>query len=109
MSVVTNVILTFAILEDEDRENHYTIVDKINEWMEKEYGQTFNGNLWEVGNEAVGGAKNIETPLYIAAFNYLDTEGFVEHLKGLPWLEPENVQMFIQEQDDERFTVYTLT
>lgn len=102
MSVVTNVILTFSILEDDyeagDTYGH-KCVDKINEWLPCE--------LKNIGGHA-GGNKELETDIYIGAFNYLDTEGLKACVFSQEWNEPKDVQLYVQEQQADTFTEYRI-
>jgi len=104
MSNVTNVILSFSIIEEEyelQDFQHYKIMDKINQWLyDSKYGQ-FSKEL----TEYAGGNKVTETPIYIAAFNHFNIDAFVEFIKTLNWEEPEDVQIFIQTQDEDRFLI----
>ena len=68
---------------------------------------------WEQGDGAFGqdadtisgGHKHLETPVYVAAFNDFRLEEFSAMLRKLPWKEPEHVQVFVQDQDADTFTV----
>jgi hypothetical protein len=57
-----------------------------------------------------GGPKNFECDVYAAAFNYLDSDLFIEVIKGLERLinkhTYEDVQVFIKRDDDVRWEVY---
>ena len=53
-----------------------------------------------------GGTKMLETPLFIGAFNHLVLEDLIVWLKGIKWEEPENVQLIVKEQEDDRFSIY---
>jgi len=102
MSLVTNVVLSFSIGEEQKNEDTFILVGAINDWLVSQHGQRFGVDA----DRVAGGSKHLETPLYIAAFNYLFIEDFLRFVFSLPWEEPENVQVFIQGQDEDRFTVY---
>lgn len=106
MSVVTNIILSFSIMENEisDIEDSYTNMVLINNWLRKHD----HGAFGEDATIASGGEKHLETPVYLAAFNFFDLDEFLAFLRTLPWEEPENVQVFVQGQEEEKFTVYTI-
>lgn len=90
MSDVTNVLLmTFA----ESKEVEKRIEAFPGEWT----------GLVRVDSHA-GGTKCMECEVWAAAFNYLDDEALIAHLKGITWAWPESVQLLLMHQDDERFT-----
>ena len=47
--------------------------------------------------------------VYGGAFNFLDVDEFIEFVKVQAWREPQNVQLLIQGEEDEHFTIYTLS
>ena len=103
MSNVTNVLLSFSVMEEKvqgwDSDSPYILMNTINAWlMERSYG-AFGQDVDHVS----GGHKHLETPLYAAGFNYFNLDDFLNMLRTLPWKEPENVQVFVQEQDEDKF------
>lgn len=91
MSTVTNVIL----IAQHDNEKSIAF---INLWLAE---NTINGSqLKEIPYTAYAGTKNLETDLYIAAFNGLRVEEFIKVVRVAPWTDFESVQLFIMEQDD---------
>jgi hypothetical protein len=109
MSHVDNVILTFSILEDEverDGSDVYPVMDAVNEWLRERIGQSFGPDLGGQ-HAAYGGHKALETPMFVAAFNGLPEDGFLALLATLPWEWPDDVQVLIQRQHDERFEILT--
>jgi hypothetical protein len=100
MSHVDNVILSFSILEDER-----PIMESVNEWLRAHVsGQSFGPDLVNADG-AYGGAKCLETPLFIAAFNYLPEDAFLGFLRTLPWRCPGEVQVIVQRQNDDVFEI----
>lgn len=102
MSHVDNVILTFSILEDAN-----TLMGPINEWLQEHTHGHFGLGLMDLPG-AYGGSKALETPLYVAAFNYLPEDDFLAMLRRQLWLEPAHVQVLIQRQHDDVLSVLTL-
>jgi len=92
MSVVTDVILTGG-LEVE------SLLSEINRFFEE---QGCRGLLLIDGRQ-VGGGKALQAAVLIGAFNHLDREGFLEHLRKLAWprWSAERVRLFIQHEYDE--------
>jgi hypothetical protein len=53
-----------------------------------------------------GGNKYLEACLFIGAFDnrcLQGLDGFLAHLRSIRWECPESVQVFVLEQDDDRF------
>lgn len=103
MSLVTNAILCFSITNGE------TVSEEaINRFANEPTGcegQRFvSCNDPKLPRGWYGGSKMLECEVYIAAFNYMDVEGWIAHLRSLPWRYPEDVQLFLKEQDDDVFT-----
>ena len=102
MSVVDNCILSFCICEDEGER-----IAEVNSFFNSvEHQEPFvdvDADFLPTG--WYGGCKMLETPLFIAAFNYFPEELFINHLKTLNWKYPENVQLIIQRQEEGRFSI----
>ena len=109
MSEVTNLILSFSVLEDE-----ISRVKEVNLFQNN--GRGFNLVSADFEREFeykkrsawYGGSKYLETPLFIGAYNHLDLVGLVNHLKNVNWDEPENVQLIVKEQASEKFRIIEL-
>lgn len=104
MSVVSNIILSFSIMEDfreEDDKDVIILMDDVNDWLTERGKGTFGGDV----NDVLGGTKHLETPVYVAAFNHFDIEAFIAFIKTLPWREPENVQLFVKGQEENKFAL----
>ncbi len=52
-----------------------------------------------------GGDKMLEANLYVGAFNYLNLDEFLEHIRGLAWEEGDQVQAFVKKQEQDVFHV----
>lgn len=103
MSNVTNVIFTPGLL-DEDYEPDQQRIQKLNEFFTDQRG------FVDADDESLpcgwyGGAKMLEATLLIGAFNYLDLEGLIEHIRGIQWEDPECVQLIVKEQEEDRFKI----
>ena len=102
MSLVTNTILTFSILEyEKDR------INDVNKFFEESGFVSCDDESLPIG--WYGGTKMLETNVAIGAFNYLELEEFIEHLRNIKWEEPQNVQIIVKEQNDEKFRLLDLT
>ena len=91
MSVVTNVILTCYITDNLSEVTYYN-----NQWFLTRVRQC-------------GGSKHLEAQIHIAALNHWSLEMIGEALKTLEFEYPEDVRIFIQEQDDDFFKEYVLS
>lgn len=91
MSYVTNVILKLPVCEDKK-------IEQINSFFPVHHG------FLRCVDEICGGTKAFEQPVYLAAFNYFDLDGFIEHVKSIPWDCPEDIQIFVCGQNDDIFT-----
>ncbi|MEQ9437802.1 MAG: hypothetical protein RIG62_02095 [Cyclobacteriaceae bacterium] len=103
MSVVTNLIFSFSVGEDENK-----MMNQVNSFK---YGlQTLNlvsaDYIRDTENRRTawyGGGKFLEARLFVGAFNHLDLNEFIDHVKSLDWEEPECVQIIVKEQHDDIF------
>ncbi len=94
MSVVTNIIVIIPCCSDG------TDIKKINSKLLHLDG---NHYLKQVDQYA-GGNKAFETDVYMGAFNYLNVGQFKKWFKATEFTE-HNIQLLIQEQDDNNFTI----
>ena len=107
MGSVTNVILSFSIQEDEDDR-----IKEVNEFFNngkesKLVSADFQRNLTYQGDRKIwyGGSKFLTTPLFVGAYNYLDTAGLIKHLKSVNWKSPEDVQLFLKRDESNKFEI----
>lgn len=106
MSRVTNVILHVSILEDEEFEdgpiirvvdlNRTLVLDKLNTKFERV-------------DQHAGGGKVFEAPVFMAAFNHCPTGIILSFVRRQPWAYPEDVQVFVKEEEDDGFKLYGIT
>ena len=103
MSLVSNCILTFKILEDAESR-----MEEVSRFFESE--RSFVSIHDEkLPRKWYGGSKFMERPLYLGAFNYLNVHKFLDHLKlKVKWRYPEEVQLIIKQQDDNGFSILTI-
>ncbi len=101
MSHVTNLLLSFDIMEDEKAR-----ADDFNSWLAGTQGQQLVAT-WNVEG-AYGGSKYMEQPLYAAAFNYLNLDDFLRELRRIEWKHSENVRVMVCEQDDDAYRMIEL-
>lgn len=124
MSTVTNAILTFSILE-----NERSRMQEVQQFFGDEMGfvscdfslpahePEFAAELQRYATPRVlnlldpwyGGTKRLERSIQIGAFNYLDCDGLLQHVRTkVNWREPQNVQLMLCRQEEDRFTVYEM-
>jgi hypothetical protein len=102
VSHVDNVILSFSILEDAA-----AIMPQVDGWLGDRCGQRFGRDFGDSEDE-YGGGKYLETPFYVAAFNYIPESDFIAFLRTLPWCCSADVQYIVKRQHSERFEIVTL-
>ena len=96
MSNVTDCILLFDIMEDEE-----FVACEVNCFFLDDERQQFMCPADVKG--AVGGYKQMQQPVMMSAINYLDEDGFIEHLRSIEWREPNKVQLLLCREDDSEF------
>lgn len=99
MSKVTNLILTCSVSEKED-----FIESEISKFKIKDTPI----NITSIHDKMLpsswyGGSKNMECNVFIGAYNYLDLNSFISHLKSIKWEDPEIVQLFVLEDHEDMF------
>jgi hypothetical protein len=107
MSVVTNLILSFSHLEYVEER-----IEDVNAFVYDDYQMNlvsidYNKDI-ESQKVWYGGNKFFEGNVFIGAYNHLNTEAFINHLKKIPWEAPDLVQLIIKEQEDEKFRIIEL-
>ena len=99
MSYVADVILT-TFLEGEGIDEPCKGVVELNEWLDSE-----NYGILQRVDQYTGGRKAQQADIYLGAFNYLDIGAFVEKIKSIKWVDPEYVQLFLKDEDDDLFNI----
>lgn len=101
MGRVTTVILAHGELEDRE------LVRELNAWLESDEGCCESGQFFclsaHMGDAMRAVGKAIEHPTYIAAFNYLAILPFVEHVRAMSWIRPDDVQIFARTPEETRY------
>ena len=102
MSYVTNVILHLGIVMQDEEEKQK--LSEVNAFFEHQSG------FVSVKDEALprgwyGGNKYLEASIAIGAFNYLDLNGLIKHLRGIDWWCAEDVQLIVKRQNDDKFEI----
>ena len=104
MSDVTNLIFALSVTDDNlgkmDEVNTYFVAKGIKP-------------LVSVDDERLprawyGGSKFLECGLYLGAFNHLNLDEFIKHVRTISWRFPESVQIIVKEQEDMKFTTIDL-
>lgn len=97
MSWVLNATVTWDILEDTVQR-----LAEINAAPEREHGQAFANN----DAEWYGGPKRMEATFFGAAFNHVPPSDVVAAVANAHWDSPDSVQLFLKDQEDDRWTLY---
>jgi len=98
MSRVTNIILTTTVVENEEP------IEEINKILQ---AKGYTGYLTKV-DQYVNSTKCMECGVYIAAINNIDLSDFMEIVRSVEWGDADNVQVYVKEQEDERFYKYNV-
>lgn len=96
MSRVTNVILTTAAGDEQ--------IGAFNAVWDWRGGPEFQ----HAQSNTTAGTKNLECNVYLGAFNHLDLAAFIAAIRSIVWDYPEYVQLFVLEEEDERFREISL-
>jgi hypothetical protein len=99
MSMVTNILLCTMIDEEE-------AIAAVN--VSFKSGMPFT-DLESSPMPYYAGSVCVECGIYVGAFNYLNDADLIKAIEAAPWKFPEDVQLFIKRQDDDRFAEVTLT
>ena len=105
MSYVTNVMLSHCILENGGLypDELTAPVERLNEALGARAGSGFKRL-----DPHAGGVKVMESTVYGIAFNYFgQVEELAPFILKAGWKHPKDVQVFICDQDEDRFTLYS--
>jgi len=103
MSVVTNIVLSLSCWDGEEPEGKLA---EVNRYFEGRCRGLVGVEDPSLPDAWYGGDKYLEACLFIGAFNSRCLHGldsFLAHLRSIRWEYPESVQVFVKEQDDDRF------
>jgi hypothetical protein len=97
MSWVLNAIVTWDILEHTAQR-----LAEVNAPLGREHGQRFAND----DAEWYGGPKRMEATFFGAAFNHVPPSDVVAAVANAQWEMPASVQLFVKDQEDDRWTLY---
>lgn len=103
MTCVTNVIVTTAIQDGAWEKSDHGSMYVLNDYLYKHYQST---TLHDVYMQA-GGRKPLSCDVFVAAVDYLDIDAFIELFHTVPWEKPQEVQLMIRTEGEDRFKIYT--
>lgn len=111
MSLVTNLILTCSCCDEpEDRDDtagYPRGLAFVHAWCtheDRHYGLKWPKHIDNVS----GGCKHLECGAWAWGANYLHLDEFLEVIQRAPWERPDEVQVFVKEQEADRFSVFSL-
>jgi len=64
------------------------------------------GLIFRQVDQFTGGPKDFEADLYLATTNGRDVDEVITKFKKLIWQSPEDVQLMVQDQEEDRFTIH---
>src|SRR5258708_27419615 len=104
MSVVTNVLFAFSGVAEDRRK-----MDEVNTYfVDKGTKPLVSVDDERLPRAWYGGSKYLETGLYLGAFNHLNLDDFIKHVRTISWRLPECVQIIVREKEDMKFTIIDL-
>jgi len=104
MSDVTNLIFALSVTDDNLGKMH-----EVNTYfVDKGIKPLVSVNDERLPRALYGRSKYLESGLYLGAFNHLDLDDFIKHVRTISWRLPECVQIIVKEQDDVKFTIIDL-
>lgn len=77
----------------------------LNNWL----AQQGRGPLDNLDEHVLSSGKVMQACVYGGAYSFLKADEFVQAVKSQAWRQPENVQLLLQDEEEPRFTIYTLT
>jgi hypothetical protein len=105
MSVVTNLVMSVSF---EDARGSGSKMSEVNSFFQSPIKGLTSVDDPSLPRGWYGGSKMLEANLFVGAFNHLSLEQFTNHLRGIKWTRPECVQLFVMEQEDERFRLINI-
>lgn len=102
--MVTNVILATPVYMEDELSR---ITEEINTFFNNQKGLVSCDDK-NITKHWYGGSKSLEAEVFVGAFNYIDLQEFIYHLKNnVDWGETygELVQLIVKEQEDEGFKI----
>ena len=103
MSRVTNLLLHINALETAPASGKILEVNQFFERNDKHGLVSLDASSLPRG--WYGGDKMLEANLYVGAFNFLDLEAFLEHIRSLAWQEGDQVQAIVMKQEEDKFHI----
>jgi hypothetical protein len=102
VSWVTSLMLHISLVEDADE-----LIETLNAFFAS-YPHAVTGKPQsDEGlapmSELVPGGKVFGGRIFVGAYNYFPLDKFLEHLRSLPWEEPEHSQLFVMDEEDLSF------
>ena len=106
MSRITDCLLSFSCLEECDSDDEFLILADVNKFFTTQYGFVSIHDK-RLPRGWTGGGKVFTSPLFIGAFNHIDVEKLINHLRSLPFNYPLEVQLIYAEEEGG-FIIYNL-
>ena len=104
MSEVTNLILTCSLGEKEE-----VVLSQINKFeVDDRSFKIVSINDKKLPKGWYGGTKYMECNIFMGAYNYLNLNKFIRHLKSIEWEDSEDVQLIIREQHEDHFRIINI-
>jgi hypothetical protein len=101
MSRVTNMMVNIGY---DDFDN----IEALSEWLRHNAREGRDGGCGYLGSitEHWGGGKAAECVLWVGALNYADHDAILDHIREMPWVSRNEVQVFLMGQSETFFRVW---
>lgn len=110
MSYIWNVILSFSSAEfwhEDEPQDNCEALNKINEWLLADKVHLY-GPLMDLTACANGNETGMSANVYGGGFKRFDIEEFIEVVARQEWQALADVQLFVQGEEAETFTMVRL-
>ncbi len=103
MSHVTDILLCTSIDDGGISQDEHPNFHLFNDWLIGRYKRPI---IFKQINQFAGGGKAMQCDVFCAAINFCDIPELVEHFRLINWEHPECAQLFIKDENDDKFVVF---
>lgn len=104
MSRITNLLIAFSSLEEEEQ-----VLSQLRQHSDR--GEPFHIVSMKDATLPVhwyGGSRNLQTGLLVGVYNHLDLPALLTFMQSMSWENPDEVQILIKEDEVRRFQLLDL-
>ena len=113
MSWIWNVILSFSdeeywVEDEEEVLQSCAAIDSINIWLQADEVRNY-GPLNDLTACVTGNGVGMNANVWGGGFKHFDIDEFIAVVDRQPWHDRDSVQLFIQGEEDRKFTLIEFT